>query len=221
MERRSTWLNSKALALLFDYNKAKAVVNVGLARQVEPITPYLAFLDHTQRAIQCRNFFDFDGNSSSLFEKNKCAPKRNKHLCFIHSSWLVCRSSSIIMVLTSPEIRSPPSRGTTLPNQFAFSRQSNVDLEKPRPERANTLPNRARSMTVSAIDLNNLINNNPAIMITARKSPHSVSIMSLPNSDDNEGFTFDNRYSVGRQPYSQLIKFMINVFFFFQCPSTH
>lgn len=90
------------------------------------------------------------------------------------------------MVLTSPEPEElPPTRGKTLPNP-QLMRQSHVDLST-RLQKAHTLPsNRA----ASAIDLHNAINNNGVIRT---RTPNSVSILSLHQSDDNEGFCFDNR----------------------------
>ena len=91
------------------------------------------------------------------------------------------------MVLTSPEPKSP-TRGQTLPHPLLL-RQSNIDLTSAaRQPRAHTLPGN-RSMTLSYIDLNNAINNNPI----RTRSPQSVSILSLHQSDDNEGYCFDNR----------------------------
>ena len=100
------------------------------------------------------------------------------------------------MVLTSPEPTKigadpPPTRGKTLPNPLLM-RQSNVDLSMAaRLQKAHTLPsNRAR--TVSAIDLHNAINNNQQ-GLTRTRTPNSVSILSLHQSDDNEVYCFDNR----------------------------
>lgn len=86
------------------------------------------------------------------------------------------------MVLTSPE--PPPSRGKTLPNP-ALMRQSHADL---RLQKAHTLPSNQRARTVSAIDLHNAINNNNF----RTRTPQSVSILSLHQSDDNDGYCFDN-----------------------------
>ena len=60
--------------------------------------------------------------------------------------------------------------------------------------RAHTLPNSNRSLTLSTIDLNNAINNNQLLRTRSPGGGQSVSIMSLPQSDDNEAFSFDNRY---------------------------
>jgi len=58
--------------------------------------------------------------------------------------------------------------------------------------RAHTLPNSNRSLTLSTIDLNNAINNNQLLRTRSPGGGQSVSIMSLPQSDDNEAFSFDN-----------------------------
>lgn len=94
------------------------------------------------------------------------------------------------MVLTSPEPPEPPSRGKTLPNP-ALLRQSHADLSTSsanRLQKAHTLPSNQRGRTVSAIDLHNAINNNHF----RTRTPQSVSILSLHQSDDNEGYCFDN-----------------------------
>jgi len=96
------------------------------------------------------------------------------------------------MVLTSPEPRTPPPpRGKTLPNPLLM-RQSQVDLTvSSRVQKAHTLPcNRGR--TASAIELNNAINNNNLGSMTRTRTPQSVSILSLHQSDDNDGYCFDN-----------------------------
>ena len=97
------------------------------------------------------------------------------------------------MVLTSPSEPKSPTRGQTLPHPVLM-RQSNVDLSVSTQQRARTLPITNRSMTLSYIDLNNAINNNPS----RTKSPHSVSILSLHQSDDNEAYCLDNRYGSWR-----------------------
>ena len=100
------------------------------------------------------------------------------------------------MVLTSPEPRTPPPpRGKTLPNPLLM-RQSQVDLTSAvnsRVQKAHTLPTN-RGRTASAIELNNAINNNnPGPMAARTRTPQSVSILSLHQSDDNDGYCFDNR----------------------------
>ncbi len=98
------------------------------------------------------------------------------------------------MVLTSPEPHDGPStkafRGKTLPNPTLL-RQSNIDLSvsSARKQKAHTLPTN-RTRTCSAIELNNAINNNGNNLI---RTPQSVSILSLHQSDDNEAYCFDNR----------------------------
>ena len=124
-------------------------------------------------------------------------------LCYNSSGASASPWTTLKMVLTSPEhhhhqqhsSRPPPTRGTTLPH--TLMRQSHTDiptLASNKVPRANTLPNSNRSLTLSTIDLNNAINNNQ--LSSRTRSPgggHSVSIMSLPQSDDNDAFSFDNR----------------------------
>ena len=99
------------------------------------------------------------------------------------------------MVLTSPEPRTPPPpRGKTLPNPMLM-RQSQVDLTSAvngRVQKAHTLPTN-RGRTASAIELNNAINNNNPGPMARTRTPQSVSILSLHQSDDNDGYCFDNR----------------------------
>merc|ERR1712018_1009693 len=80
----------------------------------------------------------------------------------------------------------------TLPQTLL--RQSHNDLmaSSTRVPRAHTLPNSNRSLTLSQIDLNNAINNNQLLRTRSPGGGHSVSIMSLPQSDDNDAFSFDN-----------------------------
>ena len=67
-----------------------------------------------------------------------------------------------------------------------------IQVASTRVPRAHTLPNSNRSLTLSQIDLNNAINNNQLLRTRSPGGGHSVSIMSLPQSDDNEAFSFDN-----------------------------
>ena len=99
------------------------------------------------------------------------------------------------MVLTPEPRTPPPHRGKTLPNPLLM-RQSQVDLTvNSRVQKAHTLPcNRGR--TASAIELNNAINNNNLGSVTRTRTPQSVSILSLHQSDDNDGYCFDNRYVI-------------------------
>ena len=106
------------------------------------------------------------------------------------------------MVLTSPEHhnphhpqhRPPPTRGMTLPQTLLRQSHNDLMVSSTRVPRAHTLPNSNRSLTLSTIDLNNAINNNQLLRTRSPGGGQSVSIMSLPQSDDNEAFSFDNRY---------------------------
>ena len=104
------------------------------------------------------------------------------------------------MVLNSPEPKTPPVRGKTLPNPLLM-RQSQVDLSRvQRVQKAHTLPGSNRSFSTSNIDLNNAINNNPDLNhfgSSNNRVTQSVSILSLHQSDDNEAYCFDNRYDIG------------------------
>ena len=105
----------------------------------------------------------------------------------------------------------PPQRGTTLPAMRILGPSPGQSPMRPmtasagppasgRAARAHTLPSRAQTVqdlnnVINLTNLNNCINNNnnsqqlhqPA----ARNTPMSVSILSLPTSD-NEGFNFAN-----------------------------
>ena len=86
------------------------------------------------------------------------------------------------MVLDGNFNQQPPKRGTTLPMQ-------NSPAHHPRAGRSNTLPSYESVIRTT--------NNNNAFVevpIVSRNAPASVSILSLPTSEDNEVFNFDNRY---------------------------
>ena len=87
------------------------------------------------------------------------------------------------MVLTPDHQPRPdrPVRGYTLPQNL----QSYTDISMVGVRRAQTLPNsNRRSLSISEL---NAINNNQLLRTSA---------MSIPHSDDNEGFSFDNRYVI-------------------------
>ena len=120
------------------------------------------------------------------------------------------------MVLTSPEHHitpnrpPPPTRGMTLPQTILRQSHNDLMVSSARVPRAHTLPNSNRSL--STIDLNNAINNNQLLRTRSPGGGHSVSIMSLPQSDDNEAFSFDNRYvKKALSNSSNLYKFVISV----------
>ena len=90
---------------------------------------------------------------------------------------------TVRMVLTPDHQPRPdrPVRGYTLPQNL----QSYTDISMVGVRRAQTLPNsNRRSLSISEL---NAINNNQLLRTSA---------MSIPHSDDNEGFSFDNRYVI-------------------------
>ncbi len=102
------------------------------------------------------------------------------------------------MVLTTAVGGPPPSRGTTLPPNL------HLDLDKcnknvsnsnnNKSSRAHTLPSYSASSS-SRVEEKNAANHNwhsADRPMVSRNAPASVSILSLPNSD-NEALNFENR----------------------------
>ena len=97
---------------------------------------------------------------------------------------------------TPSRSRLPPQRGTTLPHTNNTT-MPELQAEQ-RTTRANTLPSNGHYDSPTRQDLNNYINNNHHRAgsdqpIVSRNAPGSVSILSLPTSDNEAQFNFEHR----------------------------
>ena len=106
-----------------------------------------------------------------------------------------------MVLLTSPTHGTPPQRGTTLPPKL--SKEAIVILadgivsptkNRTKVGKAHTLPSTSNQLMIAANNIkNNNKNNNKQFdfPIVSRNAPLSVSILSLPSSD-NEAINFEN-----------------------------